>query len=111
MTAQTFLANCSNRDDVKQRINTFKQFICPKPPALWKQFLDGLPARCHPLRPNETDYRIFNVPPESAALIRLLRDDAELRKLCILAEGYRILVPITNYTKFRNRLKALGYLL
>ena len=29
----------------------------------------------------------------------------------LVAEGYRILVPITNYTKFRNRLKALGYLL
>lgn len=111
VTAQTFLASCSNRDDVKQHIKTFQQFICPKPPALWQQFLDSLLAHCTPLQLNQTDYRIFNVPPENTALIRLLRDDEQLRKLYILAEGYRILVPITNYTKFRNRLKALGYLL
>ncbi|MBQ7495029.1 MAG: hypothetical protein IJT75_04600 [Bacteroidaceae bacterium] len=111
VTAQTFLASCSNRDDVKQRINTFKQFICPKPPARWQHFFDELLTRCHPMQLNQTDYRIFNIPPENTTLIRLLRDDSELRRLSILAEGYRILIPTTNYSKFRNRLKALGYLL
>ena len=111
VSAQTILAGCSTTDDVEVRIRNFRQFVCAKPPAVWKSFFETLLAHCHPLTPSHEVYHIYTLPDDDHGLQRLMATDPQLRKLVIRAEGLRILVRNTDFTKFRSRLKALGYLL
>ena len=111
VSAQTFLAACSTTDDVEVRIKNFRQFICAKPPAVWKSFFGTLLAHCHPLTLSHEDFHIYTLPDDDHELQRLMATDPQLRKLVIRAEGFRILVRDIDFTKFRSRLKALGYLL
>ena len=68
-------------------------------------------SRCHPLTLSHTDFRVYTLPADDRELQRLMVTDPQLRQLVIRAEGLRILVRTIDLTKFRNRLKALGYLL
>lgn len=111
VSAQTFLAACSKREDVEVRIKNFRQFVCAKPPHVWKSFFEELLTRCHPLTLNHEDYHIYSLPEDDHHLQRLVATDPQLRQLVIRAEGFRILVRNIDLTKFRSRLKTLGYLL
>lgn len=111
VNAQTVLAGCSTMDDVEVRIKNFRQFICAKPPAVWKSFFETLLTHCHPLTLSHEDFHIYTLPDDDYELQRLMTTDPQLRKLIIRAEGFRILVRNIDFTKFRSRLKALGYLL
>lgn len=111
VTSQTFLAPCSNRDDVEQRIQNFHRFICPKPPQHWQDFFEQLLSHCNPLTPSRQSFHLYIIPEDNHELQRLIATDSQLRQLVIRAEGFRILVSTTDLTKFCSRLKALGYLL
>ena len=111
VTVQTFLAPCSNRNDVEQRIQNFHRFICPQPPQRWQDFFDQLLSRCNPLTPSRQSYHLYTIPEDNRELQRLIATDPQLRQLVIRAEGLRILITTSDLPKFRARLKALGYLL
>lgn len=111
VTPQTFLTCCASRTDVERRVKNFRDFICAKPPAVWRDFFAMIESRCHPLTLSHTDFRVYTLPADDRDLQRLMVTDPQLRQLVIRAEGLRILVRTNDLTKFSNRLKALGYLL
>jgi hypothetical protein len=55
------------------------------------------------------EMKIFKIPSDNNALIRIIAKDAMLKKLIIKAEGYHILVPKDNVSKFKKRLQEFGY--
>lgn len=112
MSPDSFLAKCSNEQDVQNRIQQFRQFVCPQPPQIWEEFFAEISRHVHPLQslPSE-EYRIYSIDSQNRSLLSLLTSDAELRRLIIRAEGYHFLVSKANHRKFVARLKTFGYLL
>lgn len=112
MTAETFLAHCSDKDDVKGKITFFKKYISGDLPKIWTDFFDSLVKRCNPLTAVSTsDYFIYKIPSDNLPLIHQMTNDPVLRQLVVKAESFLILVPVANKTKFENRLKSLGYMM
>ena len=112
MTAETFLAHCSNKEDVEEKISFFKKYISGDLTPVWTEFFDSLLKRCKPFTDiSALDYNLFKISPDNQPLIRLLANDEVLRTLVIKAANYIILVPKENKVKFEHRLKSLGYLI
>lgn len=112
MSPESFLNHCSSKDDVEKNVEQFRNFVCAKPPKIWEDFFAEIKNRVSPLTSDSPhNYHIFSISPANKGLIQLLTTDSELRSLIIRAEGCRILVTNSNMTKFKNRLKAFGYLL
>ena len=110
-SATSFLANCSSRSDVENKISTFRQFIASDLPPLWEQFFNQLLQHIHPLHEDTTPYKHFTLQPDDHELISLITTDPVLRQIVIRAEGYRIMVLATDMKKFTDRMKKHGYLL
>lgn len=110
LTCESFLKSCCSQKDVDDKIELFKQFICAEPPAIWKDFFEDIKRHSNPLKSPETAYTIFKIDAEDKTLVSLICKDAELRKLCVRAENFLILVDSYNLKKFKDRLKILGYL-
>ncbi len=110
-SATSFLANCTSRSDVENKISTFRQFIASDLPPLWEQFFNLLLQHIHPLKEDITPYKHFTLQPDDRELISLITSDPVLRQIVIRAEGYRIMVKTGDMKKFTDRLKKHGYLL
>ena len=110
-SATSFLANCSSRSDVENKISTFRQFIASDLPPLWEQFFNQLLQHIHPLHEDITPYKHFTLQSDDHELISLITTDPVLRQIVIRAEGYRIMVLSTDMKKFTDRMKKHGYLL
>lgn len=111
VTHNSFLKGCQTRTDIQTKINLFKQTISSDPPANWQHFFTELLERVDSLQELTDAYRIFQLPTDDSTLIQLIATDPQLQNLMIKAEGYRVLVDRNDWAKFRNRLRALGYLL
>lgn len=106
----SFLRNCKDINDVESKIKFFNDFICPNPPSIWQDFFQTLKQRCKPLKNSNGTYILQEFDPENKDLARLLASDPDIRKLIILAEGYRILIRESDFNKFATLMKDRGYL-
>lgn len=106
----SFLRNCKDIKDVESKIKFFNDFICPNPPSIWQDFFQTLKQRCKPLKNSNGTYILQEFDPENKDLARLLASDPDIRKLIILAEGYRILIRESDFNKFATLMKDRGYL-
>ena len=112
MSNESFLKNCRNEKDVKDKIDFFKRFISKDIPEVWTAFFDSLLRQCHPLKPIGADkYVIYQLDGNNKELIQLLSTDLLLKSILIRAEGYKILVEKKQQKAFIDKLKAHGYLL
>ena len=112
MSNESFLKNCRNEKDVKDKIDFFKRFISKDIPEVWTAFFESLLRQCHPLKPIGVDkYVIYQLDGNNKELIQLLSTDPLLKSILIRAEGYKILVEKKQQKAFIDKLKAHGYLL
>ena len=107
----TFLAGCAGRDDVERKIDMFHQYVCPKPPHVWKQFFDDVLSRCKPFSKPSNNYTLLSLPPDNTALARLVLSEPSLRRYVRKAEGYMLLVKTSEMRKFAEAMKKFGYLI
>jgi len=103
-----FLKDCRSKKELDTKIKLFQQFISNDLPPNWTQFFNDLRQKIDPFDEVE-EMKIFKIPSDNNALIRIIAKDAMLKKLIIKAEGYHILVPKDNVSKFKKRLQEFGY--
>jgi hypothetical protein len=108
MDFTSFLRDCRDDDDVKEKIQRFKRNIDQTLPPVWEQFFREVVHKVEPLK-EDLGYRVFTLSP-SQGLMRALMHDEVLKKIIIKAEGYRILVPKQHISTLRKRLEKHGYL-
>lgn len=108
---ETFLAGCSNSNDVKRKTDIFRQYICRKLPPVWKQFFDEALARCNPFSEPDDKYTLLTLPPDNTTLARLLLSEPSLRRYVRKVEGYMLLVKTSEMRKFAEAMKKFGYLI
>ncbi len=112
ISASTFLANCTSKNDVEQKIGIFKHFISSELPEVWATFFDDMLQHCNPLsNVKQKEYKLFTIDAKNRSLMKLIVTDAVLRKVCVRAENHLLLVRQTDLETFEQRMKALGYLL
>lgn len=112
-TAKTMLQGISTPEELQNRIDLFRDYVSKTPPAVWTRFFAQLQNRCLPFKTlSSAGYRILQLRADSAPeLLRLLAPDTPIGRLCIRAEGYRLLVPVANYSEFERLLRAEGYMI
>lgn len=103
-----FMKECRSKKDLETKINMFQQFVSNELPANWEYFFNDLRQKIDPLEELE-EVRVFKIPTDNQALIRLIARDTVLRKLIVKAEGYHLLIAKENMNKFKKRLQEFGY--
>ena len=110
VTAQTFLKDCKSKAQLVSKVSLFTKSIAPDLPTNWLAFFDELTGKAEPLELVK-NMTMFRVSAKNQTLIRLLAQDEVLKTMVAKAEGFRILVADDQLTKFKNRLRELGYLI
>lgn len=108
---ETFLAGCENQHEINAKINFFKNYVCDAPPANWLQFFESIKKRCKPMKAPQKKYALLQIPADDKELQRIILSDPIIRKYTLKAEGFILLVEITNKSKVEDALKKYGYLL
>ncbi|MEZ4687205.1 MAG: hypothetical protein R3B47_14400 [Bacteroidia bacterium] len=108
--AGLFLSDCKGPADLDHKIRIFKSIFSTRLPPNWKAFFDEIKQKVNPLE-EDNDFTIFRLDPENRPLLQLIARDPELKRLCLKAEGFLILIARKDINKFRKRLGQFGYLL
>jgi hypothetical protein len=104
---QSFLKDCSNLNEVQNRIDYFRTHISKNPPEIWETFFQSVLARMDPLKIVKDMY-ILKVNPDKE-LIALLTTDPVLKKHVIKAENYHLIVEKKHYPTVKKRLTQFGF--
>jgi hypothetical protein len=111
-TAQSFLKDCKNPKQLKDKIALFKQTIGKsKLPDNWETFFETLNNRATHVTMVSDSYEIFQLNPEDKDLIRLIAQDKDFQKIVLKVEGFKVLLAKDKVASFRSKLREYGYLL
>ncbi|MEP7144784.1 MAG: hypothetical protein ABI707_18010, partial [Ferruginibacter sp.] len=109
VTHAHFLKDCRSKKDIDNKIGLFKKTISAKLPSYWEQQFKTWQENALKIHEDSTTL-VFKIPPEAKELQRQIAQDPLLKTLILKAEQFYILVPANNVSKFKNRMKELGYL-
>lgn len=108
---ESFLNGCAKLQDITNKIDFFKEYICDDLPANWSQFFENLKKRCKPMKAPQKKYSLLQLPSDDKELQRIVLNDPTVRKYTLKAEGFILLVETNNKSKVVDALKKYGYLL
>lgn len=112
VSSSSFLAHCSSKSDVEQKISIFKRFISNELPQVWATFFEDMLQHCNPLsNVKQREYKLFTIDANNRKLMKLIVSDPVLRKICVRAENHLLLVKQDDLKTFEKQMKSLGYLL
>ena len=101
---KTFLNDCENYQDVKEKIKEFREFF-KNTPKVFSEFVEKIGKNLHSLEKEE--FIVFKIKNDE--MINLFLEDDKLKNLIIRAEGRRILINEKDKRKFLNALKEKGF--
>lgn len=112
-TAKTMLQGISTPKELQNRIDLFRDYVAKTPSEVWTNFFAQLKKHCQPFKAlSSAGFRILQLRADSdPELLHLLAPGTPIGRLCIRAEGYRLLVPTENYSEFERLLRAEGYMI
>ena len=108
--AKLFLGDCKNPTDLDHKIRIFTSIFSDKLPPKWQTFFDEISQKVNPIE-EDSDYTVFRLDQDNHSLLQLIVRDPELKRLCLKAEGFLILIANKDIKRFRKRLQTFGYLL
>jgi hypothetical protein len=109
-SAGKFLKDCKTTNDIKTKVELFRQTVGQKLPLFWEEYFGELVENSKSVTP-KSRVRVFTIPPENKALQRTIAQDEILRMIVIKGEQYHIIISEHNLATFGNRMKELGYVL
>lgn len=109
VTNSSFLKDCRSGKDVVNKIALFKKTVGDKLPPNWENYLTQLLSNAKAVQ-EKTLITTYQLPSDAKDLHRLVAQDSILKQLVLKAENYFILVANPHVTKFKSRMKELGYI-
>ncbi len=110
VTASSFLSDCKNLTDIKNKTALFKRTIGKtKLPQNWESFFESLLTKSRNVNAI-TEYEVFSLQAQDKELIRLIAQEKAFQNVVLKAEGYLVLVPKKQASSFKSKLKEYGYL-
>lgn len=107
----SFIQNCTSSEQIKQRLEMFKQFISQDIPENWKEFLNQVEARSQVFEPTNEPYLVFDIPHADKEFQRLVLTAPDIRPYVLKGEGFTLVVKTSNIPHLKRALKKYGYLL
>jgi hypothetical protein len=104
---QSFLKDCTSKQDIEKKIKLFHAHITAKPPQIWQEFLRDVLAKINPFsaQPSMTVYKL----EPNKELTDLVARDNMLKKYILKAEAYHIVIESKHLSKVKKRLEEFGY--
>ena len=110
LNPEIFLKDCDREGDIKNKIALFKQVVQKPLPANWEKFFRNLLINSRTIKRHH-NFMVVQLPNDDRALHGLIAQDVVLKKIVIKAEMFFVIIDTKNLHIFKNRLKALGYLI
>ena len=88
----SFIAGCSNKSQIEDRIQRFKALIDPKPAPHWTRLFEKALSRAGLFDTSCEGFLIYQLPGDTELTEELLRDPS-LKTIAFRAEGQLLLVP------------------
>ncbi|MDR2052092.1 MAG: hypothetical protein LBP80_01640 [Treponema sp.] len=107
ISPDSFIAGCTAKKQIEERINKFKTLIDPEPAPHWSALFEKAMSRSGLFDNALNNMLIYPLPSEQHIVEELLRD-TEFRALVYRAEGGLIIVPGENRKKFFTVLNKHG---
>lgn len=107
----SFLKGCTNATSLKQKAKLFRQYICSKQPAVWKQFFKEVEGRTNPFMSPDSQYTLMRLSPDDHELQHLVLTEPSIRKYVLKTENYMLLVKTDEMKQFATALRKFGYLI
>ncbi len=104
---ENFLKNIDSEDELRERVENFKNKICRDLPDIWREFFEGLHSRIGSLEVVE-DVVVMKIRRDKE-LISMIGIDEELKKYILKAENFHIIIKKCDKEKVVARLKNFGY--
>ncbi|MBC7476198.1 MAG: hypothetical protein H7263_18085 [Candidatus Sericytochromatia bacterium] len=104
----SFLSNCNDKDELENKIKTFKAEISSTLPWLWTDFFNKLVERTN-LFQKKTDMEIFKITDKE--IIKIIAEDKVLKSLILKVENFFVAIKTTDLTAVKKRLEEFGYLI
>ncbi|MBU3918209.1 hypothetical protein KKA14_21980, partial [bacterium] len=105
----TFLNGCLSKNDIRIKIQLFKDKIADKLPAIWNDFFEKALLKARPLEALD-DITIYRVSANDEELLHFFSTDAEISKYILRAENYHIAIKKDDFDKVKQILENQGYL-
>lgn len=110
LTSASFLKDCKNLKDILNKIALFKSTVGKKLPDNWEAYFTQLLNNTKAIK-EKHQINVYQLPANSKDLHRIIAQDNILKQLILKAENFYILVTGENISKFKNRMKELGYII
>lgn len=110
VTNSHFLKDCKSYKDIQNKITLFKNTVGKSLPPNWESYFTQLLNNSKVVK-EKTQFVTYQLPAEAKELQRLIAQDSVLKQLVLKAENYHILLANTEDTKFKSRMKELGYVI
>lgn len=107
ISPDSFIAGCTEKKHLEERIIKFKALIDPDPAPHWLTLFERTLNRAGLFDYPLTGMLLYQLPADRSIAEELL-EDPELRALIYRAEGGFIVVPEKNLKKFQAQLNAHG---
>jgi len=108
VTPESFMKSCDNEQKIKDKIKFFETFVDKNPPEIWRKFFKTINNNINPLI-KVNNVIVFRISESNKDLINLIATNQILRKMVIIAEGYKIIVNGKDVPTFKSKLKEFGY--
>lgn len=108
VTFSSFLNGCNTKEDLENKISTFKNELNLTLPTIWNTFFNKLIDNTKSII-RKNDIEIYKIDSSDLDLLNLLSLDDVLRKNILKAEKSYIAVSQNNIPIVRKRLNEFGY--
>jgi hypothetical protein len=95
----SFIAGCSNKKQIEERIERFKRLIDPAPQPHWEDLFKKSLDRAGLFTISRSDMVVYDLP-EDQELVRELLRNPELKTIVKRAEGRLLVVPSKDQRRF-----------
>jgi hypothetical protein len=114
----SFIRGCETKEDIEERIETFKRLIDKTPSPQWEKLFTSALNFCGFFSASKIDAFVYSFNQNAEAMkddtVSQMLDeifrDPKLRGIAMRGEGGMLIVPVKNKTNFLNILREHGVL-
>ncbi|MDR3342230.1 MAG: hypothetical protein LBT14_05480 [Treponema sp.] len=103
----SFIAGCTNKKQIEERVERFKALIDKNPAPHWERLFNQTLSRAGIFDTRRLDATVYTLPEDRELAGELLHDPA-LRAIALRAEGRSLVIPAENQRKFFALLEDHG---
>jgi hypothetical protein len=99
ISAGSFVAGCSSKKEIEERVASFKRLIDPEPAPHWEALFQKLRSRAGLFDEKKSDVQVYALPADKTLREELLSDPV-LKTIALRCEGNLLVVPAKKVKQF-----------